>query len=139
MALMDTLLNAATQALSGGNAQGQGSMVEMAMELVQQQGGLGNLIGRLQQGGLGDALNSWISTEQDNVPVSGSEVQNALGSDVIAQIAQKFGFDNQQVSELLAKVLPMLVDNATPNGTAQDADGFGLDDLASMVLKNFLK
>lgn len=25
------------------------------------------------------------------------------------------------------------------NGTAQDADGFGLDDIASMLLKNFMK
>ncbi len=42
-------------------------------------------------------------------------------------------------SDLLAKVLPDLVDKATPNGTAQDADGFGLDDIASMLLKNFMK
>ncbi|STZ76258.1 Uncharacterized protein conserved in bacteria [Bergeriella denitrificans] len=137
MALMDTLLNVASQAL-GGNSQ-QGSMVNMAIDLVRQQGGLGNLLSRLQQGGLGDALSSWISADQDNMPVSGNQLQNALGSDTIGQIAAKFGMDGQQASDLLAQVLPKVIDTATPNGTAQDADGFGLDDLASLVLKNFLK
>ena len=126
MALMDNLLNAATQMLGGNNENGaQGSLTDMAMDLVKQQGGVGNLINQLQQGGLGDALSSWVSNQSSNLPVSGSDLQNAL--------------DAGQAGDLLAKVLPDLVDKATPNGTAQDADGFGLDDIASMLLKNFMK
>ncbi|WP_165088485.1 YidB family protein [Neisseria yangbaofengii] len=140
MALMDTLLNAATQALNNNNnGTGQNPLIDMAMDLVRQQGGTGNLINQLQQGGLGDALGSWISTSQDNAPVSGNALQSALGSDVIGQVAQKFGMDGQQVSDLLAQVLPSLVDSVTPNGNPQEADGFGLDDIASLVLKNFIK
>jgi ribosomal protein P2 len=93
---------------------------------------VGNLINQLQQGGLGDTLSSWVSNQSSNLPVSGSDLQNALGSDTVNQIAQKFGVDAGQAGDLLAKVLPDLVDKATPNGTAQDADGFGLDDIASM-------
>ena len=134
MALMDNLLNAATQMLGGNSENGaQGSLTDMAMDLVKQQGGVGNLINQLQQGGLGDALSSWVSNQ------SSSDLQNALGSDTVNQIAQKFGVDAGQAGDLLAKVLPDLVDKATPNGTAQDADGFGLDDIASMLLKNFMK
>ena len=56
MALMDNLLNAATQMLGGNSGNGaQGSLTDMAMDLVKQQGGVGNLINQLQQGGLGDA------------------------------------------------------------------------------------
>ena len=45
MALMDNLLNAATQMLGGNNENGaQGSLTDMAMDLVKQQGGVGNLI-----------------------------------------------------------------------------------------------
>ncbi|WP_165007881.1 YidB family protein [Neisseria yangbaofengii] len=140
MALMDTLLNAATQALNNNNnGTGQNPLLDMAMDLVRQQGGTGNLINQLQQGGLGDALGSWISTSQDNAPVSGNALQSALGSDVIGQVAQKFGMDGQQASDLLAQVLPSLVDSVTPNGNPQEADGFGLDDIASLVLKNFIK
>ncbi|PSJ80577.1 hypothetical protein C7N83_05495 [Neisseria iguanae] len=111
----------------------------MAVDLVRQQGGVGNLINRLQQGGLGDALGSWVSVSQDNAPVSGNKLQKALGSGVVSQVAQKFGIDSRQASDLLAQILPNLVDGATPNGNPQEADGFGLDDIASLVLKNFIK
>lgn len=139
MALMDSLLNAAAQALGGKDENGQSSLTDMAMNLVQQQGGVGNLINQLQQGGLGDVLNSWVSNQQSNLPVSGSDLQNALGSDAISQVAQKFGLDTKQAGDMLAQILPNLVDKATPNGSAQDADGFGLDDIASAILKNFTK
>ena len=139
MALMDSLLNAAAQALGGKDENGQSSLTDMAMNLVQQQGGVGNLINQLQQGGLGDVLNSWVSNQQDNAPISGSDLQNALGRDAISQVAQKFGLDSQQAGDMLAQILPNLVDKATPNGSAQDADGFGLDDIASAILKNFTK
>lgn len=84
-------------------------------------------------------MNSWVSNQQDNAPISGSDLQNALGSDTISQVAQKFGIDANQAGDLLAQVLPNLVDKATPNGSAQEADGFGLDDIASAILKNFTK
>ena len=97
MALMDNLLNAATQMLGGNSENGaQGSLTDMAMDLVKQQGGVGNLINQLQQGGLGDALSSWVSNQSSNLPVSGSDLQNALGSDTVNQIAQKFGVDAGQ-------------------------------------------
>ena len=140
MALMDSLLNAAVQALGDKDGSGaQNSLTDMAMDLVRQQGGVGSLINQLQQGGLGDVLNSWISNQQDNAPISGSDLQNALGSDTISQVAQKFGIDANQAGDLLAQVLPNLVDKATPNGSAQEADGLRLDDIASAILKNFTK
>ncbi len=135
---MDSLLNAAASAIGGaGNGQ-QNTAVQMVLDLVQQSGGVGNLINQLQQGGLGSALESWISTG-GNQSVSGSDLQSALGSGMIEQVAAKFGMDGQQAGDLLAQYLPNLVDSATPNGSAQDADGFGLDDIASLVLKNLVK
>ncbi|MBH5330000.1 DUF937 domain-containing protein [Eikenella sp. S3360] len=126
MALMDNLMNAAAQMLGGKDSNGTGPLSDMAMDLVKQQGGLSNLISQLQQGGLGDTLNSWVSNQAGNLPVSGSQLQQALGSDTVNQLAQKFGVDASQASDMLAKILPDLVDKATPNGSAQDADGFGL-------------
>ena len=141
MALMDSLLNAAMSAIGNQNGEGsrQNAALGMLMELVQQSGGIGNLMAKLQQGGLGDALNSWISTQSSNQSVSGSDLQQALGGNAIEQVAAKFGLDGQQASDLLAQYLPNLVDSATPGGQAQDADGFGLDDLASLELKNLVK
>ncbi|UOO81022.1 YidB family protein [Uruburuella testudinis] len=141
MALMDSLINAAASALGNQNGQGgqQNDAIAMVMELVRQNGGVGNLINQLQQGGLGGALESWISSNSANQSVSGNDLQSALGGGVIDQLAGKFGMSGQQAGDLLAQYLPNLVDSATPNGTAQDADGFGLDDLASLVLKNLVK
>ena len=70
---------------------------------------------------------------------SGSTIVIKYGGNAIEQVAAKFGLDGQQASDLLAQYLPNLVDSATPGGQAQDADGFGLDDLASLVLKNLVK
>ncbi|EGV35339.1 YidB family protein [Neisseria weaveri] len=137
MALMDNLLGAAVSALSGGN-NSQNTAIQMVLDLVQKSGGLGSLINMLQQGGLAAALQSWISSGA-NQSVSGNELQSALGSDLISQIASKFGMDGQQAGDLLAQYLPNFVDSATPNGSAEDADGFGLDDLAALVLKNLMK
>lgn len=138
MALMDSLLNAAASAVGGAGNGKQNTAVQMMLALVQQSGGVGNLINRLQQGGLGGALESWISTG-GNQSVSGSDLQSALGSGMIEQVAAKFGMDGRQAGDLLAQYLPNLVDSATPNGSVQDADGFGLDDIASLVLKNLVK
>ena len=66
-------------------------------------------------------------------------LQQALGGNAIEQVAAKFGLNGQQAGDLLAQYLPNLVDSATPEGKVQDADGFGLDDLASLVLKNLVK
>ncbi|HFC8543022.1 YidB family protein [Neisseria weaveri] len=137
MALMDNLLGAAVSALSGGN-NSQNTAIQMVLDLVQKSGGLGSLINMLQQGGLAAALQSWISSGA-NQSVSGNELQSALGSDLISQVASKFGMDGQQAGDLLAQYLPNFVDSATPNGSAEDADGFGLDDLAALVLKNLMK
>lgn len=133
---MDSLINAAASAIGGSNQ--QNTAVQMALDLVRQSGGVGNLINQLQQGGLGSALESWISNGS-NQSVSGNDLQSALGSGLIEQIASKFGMNGSQASDLLAQYLPNLVDSATPNGSAQDADGFGLDDLAALVLKNLIK
>ncbi len=134
---MDNLLGAAVSALSGGN-NSQNTAIQMVLDLVQKSGGLGSLINMLQQGGLAAALQSWISSGA-NQSVSGNELQSALGSDLISQVASKFGMDGQQAGDLLAQYLPNFVDSATPNGSAEDADGFGLDDLAALVLKNLMK
>ena len=136
MALMDNLLNAATQVLGGNSENGaQGSMTDMAMDLVKQQGGVGNLINQLQQGGLGDTLSSWVSNQSSNLPVSGSDLQNALGSDTVTKSRKNSAW--MSVKQAICWQKYCLTWSIKPhlNGTAQDADGFGLDDIASMLLK----
>lgn len=79
------------------------------------QGGLGGLVSKFEQAGMGDVIGSWIGTGE-NRPVSGEQVQDALGSDTIANIASKLGINAQTLLPMLATMLPVLIDRLTPNG-----------------------
>jgi uncharacterized protein YidB (DUF937 family) len=78
-------------------------------------GGLGGLLDKLQQGGLGKATNSWVGSGQ-NQPVSPGQLGPALGSNIIKTLAQQSGLSEEELTKQLAQVLPGLVDKLTPNG-----------------------
>lgn len=131
MGILDSLLDTAMSSLSGGDGQ-QNQAMKLVMHLVQQNGGnIGGLLSQLQQGGLGDVLQSWIGSNS-NESVSAGAIENALGSH-LGQAAQAVGIDTQQASGLLAQYLPQIIDTMTPNGQASDADGFGLDDVVRLA------
>lgn len=79
-------------------------------------GGLGGLVGKFSQAGLGHLVQSWIGTGA-NLPVSETQVGSALGSDTIGQLAAKAGLNPAQLQALLAQYLPLIVDKLTPHGT----------------------
>jgi uncharacterized protein YidB (DUF937 family) len=113
MGLLDGVLGAV---LGGGQAgAAQSPLTAVLGALLQQHGGLGGLVGALTQGGLGQQVQSWISTGQ-NMPVSGPQISQALGHANVAQIAQQLGLEHGQAGNILAQVLPQLIDHLTPNG-----------------------
>ena len=131
MGILDSLLDTAMSSLGGGDGQ-QNQAMKLVMHLVQQNGGnIGGLLSQLQQGGLGDVLQSWIGSN-GNESVSAGAIENALG-DHLGQAAQAVGIDTQQASGLLAQYLPQIIDTMTPNGQTSDADGFGLDDVVRLA------
>ena len=78
-------------------------------------GGLGGLLNKLQQGGLGNATNSWVGSGQ-NQPVSPTQVGSALGPNIVKQISQMSGIPEDELTKQLSQVLPGVVDKLTPNG-----------------------
>ncbi len=78
-------------------------------------GGLGGLVEQLTQGGLGDIVQSWIARGQ-NLPVSGSQLESALGSDVLGRLGGQVGMNGGQLGDVLAQALPGLIDRMTPDG-----------------------
>jgi uncharacterized protein YidB (DUF937 family) len=78
-------------------------------------GGLGGLVDRFNQKGLGDVVGSWVSTGK-NLPISADQIQAVLGSSQIQALAARAGIDPQMASAAIAQILPNLVDKATPNG-----------------------
>ena len=67
---------------------------------------------------------SWVGTGA-NQSIDAAQVRAALDDDQIAQVAQSLGVDDQQASQVLAQVLPGLVNTVTPEGeepSASDLD-----------------
>ena len=111
------VIGALLQGQGGGAAGGAGAMGGL--------GGLGGLLQQLQQGGLGEAAQSWVSTGQ-NLPVSADQLQSALGADRIDALAQQVGMPAGDLSSQLAQYLPQVVDQLTPGGQLP-AGGGGAD------------
>jgi uncharacterized protein YidB (DUF937 family) len=77
--------------------------------------GLGGLIKQFQQKGLGDVVDSWVSTGK-NKNVGPDQISVALGGDVVDDLSRRTGLTRDQVVAELARMLPIVVDNLTPDG-----------------------
>lgn len=82
---------------------------------IEKQGGIQGLIEKFNQQGLGELIQSWIGNSE-NLPVSVSQLTQIFGNIDIQQLADKVGIDTTEATSLVAKYLPRLIDNATPNG-----------------------
>lgn len=80
------------------------------------QGGLSAIVAKLQQAGFGDQVKSWIG-DGHNLPISAQQLQEVLGNDTVKQLATRFGIPVDQLSTVLAQVLPPAVDKASPQGS----------------------
>ena len=78
-------------------------------------GGLGGLLNKLQQGGLGNAANSWVGSGQ-NQPVSPSQLGSALGPNIIKTLSQMTGLSEDELTKQLSQGIPVIVNWMTPNG-----------------------
>lgn len=90
-------------------------------DLLKGQGGLGGLMEKFGQNGLGDVAGSWVG-KGANMNISPEQISQVLGSGPIADFARKLGVSPEQASETLAGLLPEAVDRLTPGGTADGAD-----------------
>ena len=147
MGLLDSVIGAIAGGQGGAGQQGggQSALINIVMGMLANKagasqggaaaGGLGDLMARFQQGGLGDVLGSWIGTGQ-NLPVSSDQLSNVLGSDMLAQIAQQLGVSHGEAASQLSEVLPQVVDKLTPDGHVPEG-GFG--DIGAMLNRFGLK
>ncbi len=94
---------------------GEGSTPDMGGEPA---GGLQDLLERLNSGGLGEEVRSWLGNGA-NLPVSTDQIREALGDEHVQEIARQFGFSTDRVLDYLSDYLPEAVDKASPNGTIE--------------------
>jgi uncharacterized protein YidB (DUF937 family) len=106
-------------ARGGSLAGGQGGgMMRMLLPLVASMlmnGGLQKILGRLQANGRGAEADSWVS-RGENKELDGAAVRQALDDDEITSIATQLGVSEDEAAEAVARVLPDVVDQVTPQG-----------------------
>jgi uncharacterized protein YidB (DUF937 family) len=111
------LFNSILGAVSGKtDASGEANpLIGMLGGLLAQSGGLQGLASKFAQSGQGHVFQSWVGMDE-NQPVSGNQVQQALGSEQISAIATRMGVDPAVAATFIAEYLPKIVDKLTPNG-----------------------
>lgn len=97
-------------------------------------GGLMGLVQGFQKKGLGEVVNSWVSTGE-NKPISSEQIEQGLGTTTIEKWSAECRISPQETRNRLAQILPNLVDKMTPQG--QVPEGRELDAVLSF-LKNKL-
>lgn len=130
MGILDNLSNA----VGGGDSQSS-SLTGHILDMIKNHpGGIAGLVQSFQSNGMGSIISSWIGTGQ-NLPVTGDQVESALGSDKIASLAAKAGISPDQAKSALSQILPQVVDKLSPNGQIPQG---GLLESAMGMLKNKL-
>ena len=104
--------------------------------LVTQAGGVSGLEQQFQQKGLGGVIAGWIGNGS-NPPISADQVVQAIGADKVQAIAAKAGLSEDEVKTGISKLLPIMIDHLTPNGTTPNHTPDELDS-ALGVLKSKL-
>jgi uncharacterized protein YidB (DUF937 family) len=87
-------------------------------------GGLGELLDGLKQAGHGDKTDSWVSGGA-NKSIQPGDLENAIGADTLAKLAQQTGLSKDELLQRLSQNLPSAIDQMTPHGrmpTADEAD-----------------
>lgn len=78
-------------------------------------GGLGDLLNQLQQGGHGDAANTWVG-KGENKAIAPGDLANALGADQIESLSAQSGLSRDELLSGLSQYLPQVIDHLTPDG-----------------------
>jgi uncharacterized protein YidB (DUF937 family) len=97
-----------------------GGIPALLSNALTQAGGMQGILAKLQAGGLGAQVSSWVGTGT-NLPISGAQIQAALGDQHVQQIAASLGIPTDKVLAFLEQHLPAAVDHATPDGTLPPA------------------
>jgi len=123
MSFLDDIKNSLKGQSSVATGANQSSLVNAAMAMFGHEQGFSGLAQGFESAGLGHIFGSWVGTGP-NQAVSAQQVESAVGQDRIEQFASRAGVPASVAPQLLAGVLPTLVDKLTPDGRASPLGQF---------------
>ncbi|WP_288234313.1 YidB family protein [uncultured Haemophilus sp.] len=136
--MLGNILGSAASSILNNSGNGQSTAMQLIQALLQSQGGIEGIIKRFQESGLEGILKSWISTDEENQPISANQVVEVVGQENMSQAAEKVGVSELDASNLLAEYLPKMVDMLTPNGQLPDLNNLNVNDLMVQAAKGIL-
>jgi uncharacterized protein YidB (DUF937 family) len=132
MGLLDALMKEVGAAVGGADPAHQALASELGNMVTGRGGpGLQSLVDLFYQKGLGDEISSWIS-RHPNLPITPQQIRSVLGDEKVKELAGRAGISTQDASEAISRMLPRIVDMATPSG---QMPGGGIFDGISGLLK----
>lgn len=116
----------------GGNLGGAAlaAILSIGLQLLQRNGGIEGVLGKLRQKGYAKQANSWVSTGE-NEPIDADAISDVFGRDEVSEAARQVGVDPQEALGGLAKVFPEIVNQITPTGRVES----GSDDVVEQALR----
>ena len=122
-----------------GGSQGSQNLLSAISGLISNNGGLSGIIKGFTQTGLDQQVQSWVGSGP-NMAVTGDHISQVFGSQQVQQVAKQVGVEHSQASNMIASILPSLIDKLTPKGQAvSDAEAQqGLSALLSKGLGSVL-
>lgn len=136
--MLGNILGSVASSILNNSGNGQSTAMRLIQALLQSQGGIEGIIKRFQESGLEGILKSWISTDEENQPISANQVVEVVGQENMSQAAEKVGVSELDASNLLAEYLPKMVDMLTPNGQLPDLNNLNVNDLMAQAAKGML-
>ena len=136
--MLGNILGSVASSILNNSGNGQSIAMQLIQALLQSQGGIEGIIKRFQESGLEGILKSWISTDEENQPISANQVVEVVGQENMSQAAEKVGVSELDASNLLAEYLPKMVDMLTPNGQLPDLNNLNVNDLMVQAAKGML-
>src|SRR5690606_11472088 len=84
-------------------------LLQAAVRLFNEHGGLDGILNRFRAGGLGAEVDSWIGTGP-NLPITPSQIVQVLGQSELDDIAARVNRPSSEVGSKLAEHLPRVID-----------------------------
>ncbi|MFI0402368.1 MAG: YidB family protein [Cyanobium sp.] len=111
MALLDNLIDTVLAKVAGDQS-------SLLSKFLKDNGGVSGLAEKFQSGGAGEIFSSWVGTGE-NKAIAVEKLNAILGSAQVKQIAQSLGVDPNQASDLIANLLPQVIDKITPDAKVE--------------------
>ncbi|HUM01513.1 MAG TPA: YidB family protein [Thermoanaerobaculia bacterium] len=117
MGLLDGILGRLSGNFLGGSSPGSSGkqLCQLALQVLQQNGGLTGVLEKLKASGLAQQAESWVGTGA-NLPISPDQISKVLGGANLGELAAKLGLPAGTANVGLAEMLPRLIDQLTPQG-----------------------